>query len=472
MATFATVLFRCSVFLLLLFQLFSAAAATGGSYSRVKYLPGYSGPLPFQLETGYVGVGDSDQFQIFHYFIKSEANPKTDPLIIWLTGGPGCSALSGLAFEIGPISFGEESNEGSIPRLILNPYSWTKKCSIIFVDLPAGTGFSYDTTSSTFKPGDFNQIHHYLQFLRKWFVDHPEFTTNPFYIGGDSYSGMIVPVVAQKIVEGNTHDFSFINFQGYILGNPYTIRDSGDNFAIPFAHRMTLISDELFESLKTSCKGKYVNIDPSNAECLRHYETYKKCISKVEPANILDPKCQFQSPKQQQDVYDRRSLNSISKSLLDQSTPLSFRSCPEFKYKLSNDWANADQVRKALHIREGSIGEWIRCKNGKEMYTFELDTVFPYHVNLSSKGYRSLIYSGDHDMLVPHLDTQAWIKALNYSIVDDWRPWFILDQVAGYTRYYANKMTFATIKGGGHTAEYTKRECSIMFSRWISGQSL
>lgn len=30
------------------------------------------------------------------------------------------------------------------------------------------------------------------------------------------------------------------------------------------------------QSLKTSCKGKYVNIDPSNVECLRHYETYKK----------------------------------------------------------------------------------------------------------------------------------------------------------------------------------------------------
>ena len=34
-------------------------------------------------------------------------------------------------------------------------------------------------------------------------------------------------------------------------------------------------------------------------------------------------------------------------------------------------------------------------------------------------------------MVVSHLDTQAWIKSLNYSIVEDWRPWFIADQVAG-----------------------------------------
>ncbi|MCI70647.1 serine carboxypeptidase-like 11-like, partial [Trifolium medium] len=30
--------------------------------------------------------------------------------------------------------------------------------------------------------------------------------------------------------------------------------------------------------------------------------------------------------------------------------------------------------------------------------------------------------SGDHDLVVPFMSTQAWVRALNYSIVDDWRP--------------------------------------------------
>lgn len=35
-------------------------------------------------------------------------------------------------------------------------------------------------------------------------------------------------------------------------------------------------------------------------------------------------------------------------------------------------------------------------------------------------------------MMVPILDTEAWIKSLNYSIVDEWRPWFDdEDQVLG-----------------------------------------
>ncbi|KAK6792666.1 hypothetical protein RDI58_011747 [Solanum bulbocastanum] len=54
-----------------------------------------------------------------------------------------------------------------------------------------------------------------------------------------------------------------------------------------------------------------------------------------------------------------------------------------------------------------------------------------YHVNHSSKGYRSLIYSGDHDMVVPFQSTEAWIKSLNYSIVDNWRQWIVNGQVAG-----------------------------------------
>jgi serine carboxypeptidase-like 19/serine carboxypeptidase-like clade 1 len=80
---------------------------------------------------------------------------------------------------------------------------------------------------------------------------------------------------------------------------------------------------------------------------------------------------------------------------------------------------------------QGSIGEWNRC-NYDIPFKQEILDSFPYHANLSRKGFRSLIYSGDHDMKVPFLATQAWIKSLNYSIVDDWRQWYYNDQVAGY----------------------------------------
>ncbi|XP_061370042.1 putative serine carboxypeptidase-like 52 isoform X2 [Gastrolobium bilobum] len=152
--------------------------------------------------------------------------------------------------------------------------------------------------------------------------------------------------------------------------------------------------------------------------------------------------------------------------------PLPFVLETGYAYFLCGYWANDDNVRNALHIRKGSTGKWHRCTydipNKKEIFSS-----YEYHVNLSRKGYRSLIYSGDHDMTIPFLATQAWVRSLNYSIVDDWRQWYTNGQVAGYTRTYSNRMTFATVKGGGHTApEYKPEECFAMYSRWISNSAL
>ncbi|ESQ33621.1 hypothetical protein EUTSA_v10007570mg [Eutrema salsugineum] len=456
--------------LLLLLQLLLLLTQHGvNPASVISHLPGFEGPLPFHLETGYIGVGEEEKVQLFYYFIKSENNPEEDPLLIWLTGGPACTALSALAFEIGPLTFKTEGYNGSLPSLISTSYSWTKVANIIFLDQPVGTGFSYSTTRLTYKPSDTGEAKQTYQFLQKWLVEYPEFVSNPLYVGGDSYAGIVVPAIVQQISKGNEHSYKPMNLKGYILGNPSTDLDQDHNSKIPYAHGMGLISDELFELLKRSCQGNYVKVDPTNTQCLKLMEDYNKCVSRINEGFILIPLCDLASPNPfSMENVGRRNLGSLVRSDLSLPTP----DCYMYRYVLATHWANDEDVRKALHVVKGSIREWVRC-DWDMAYEKDIKSSVPYHLNNSMKGfYRSLVYSGDHDMMVPFLGTQAWIKSLNYSIIDEWRPWFVNNQVIGYTRTYANNMTFATIKGGGHTAEYKPEESFMLFRRWIRGQPL
>ena len=46
-----------------------------------------------------------------------------------------------------------------------------------------------------------------------------------------------------------------------------------------------------------------------------------------------------------------------------------------------------------------------------------------------------LIYSGDHDMCVPHTGSEAWTASLKLPAAEPWRPWLFDDsQVAGYVK--------------------------------------
>lgn len=91
--------------------------------------------------SGYTGYLNSGSKHFYFAYFESRSNPKTDPLVLWLNGGPGCSSMTGLFFELGPClvnADGESARE--------NPYSWINAASVFFLDQPIGVGFSYVST--------------------------------------------------------------------------------------------------------------------------------------------------------------------------------------------------------------------------------------------------------------------------------------------------------------------------------------
>ncbi|KAF8034218.1 hypothetical protein BT93_C0489 [Corymbia citriodora subsp. variegata] len=445
---------------------------SGLSQMAVESLPGLPGGLPFYLETGYIGVGELDDIQLFYYFVESERSPKDDPLVLWLTGGPGCSALSGLLYEIGPFTFDYENSTRSKPTLKLNDYSWTKVANIIFLDQPVGTGFSYANWWEDYNINDSTSAAESYEFLRKWLKVHPQFQSNPLYIAGDSHSGIAVPMVILEVDKGNKAGVEpRANLEGYILGNPLTNKTSDYNSRVPFAHLKGLISNGLYESAKTDCNGEYINVNESNADCVDDINAVDLCVENIYTGNILEPRCVDQTPKSTVgNAWDPTLINQDRPLLLWPTLRARRVWCRAYNYLYSYIWTSDKAVQDALHIREGTIEKWVRC-NKTLSYTSTVTDVIDVHKELIKRGLRALIYSGDHDMVIPYVGTQAWIDTLNLTISEDWHAWFVDGQVAGYATLYSSfpsLLTFVTVKGAGHTApEYKPEQCFALISRWF-----
>ena len=64
---------------------------------EVKSLPGWSGPLPSKIYSGFLDAtphGEKPNSLHMHYiFVESERSPSEDPVLVWSNGGPGAASV-------------------------------------------------------------------------------------------------------------------------------------------------------------------------------------------------------------------------------------------------------------------------------------------------------------------------------------------------------------------------------------------
>eukprot|EP00954_Amorphochlora_amoebiformis_P018458 1326262-Amorphochlora_amoeboformis.AAC.3 len=158
-----------------------------------------------------MNISGTRDLHYFFWHFESRDNPLTDPVILWMTGGPGCSSSLAQFHENGPCKVNKDHKTTRV-----NPYSWNSNASMIFIDQPAGVGFSYGDAGETDQSEQRVAEDMYF-FLREFFNTHPHLSGLPLYIFGESYGGHYAPATAYHL-----STMGDMNLAGVSVGNGLT----------------------------------------------------------------------------------------------------------------------------------------------------------------------------------------------------------------------------------------------------------
>ncbi|KAG7023032.1 Serine carboxypeptidase-like 45, partial [Cucurbita argyrosperma subsp. argyrosperma] len=416
---------------------------------KIISLPGQP-PVGFHQFSGYIHVDDQNHRALFYYFVEAETDPSSKPLVLWLNGGPGCSSLGVGAFsENGPFR-----PNGEV--LVKNEYSWNRVANMLYLETPAGVGFSYAHDSASHGAMDDEATaKDNLIFLQRWFNKFPHYKHRAIFLTGESYAGHYIPQLARLMTELDRKEKIF-NLKGIALGNPVLEYATDLNSRAEFFWSHGLISDSTYTLFTAACNySRYVS------------EYYRGSISGV----CLRVMTQVNTETSKfVDKYDV-TLDVCIPSVLSQSKYLSPQHVRERIDVCIEDetvkYLNREDVKKALHARLVGVHNWAVCSEALdyELLNLEIPTISIVG-SLVKAGIRVLIYSGDQDSVIPLMGSRRLVDrlatelGLNTSV--PYGAWFQGKQVAGWTQVYGGILSFATIRGASHEAPFSQPQRSLL----------
>jgi carboxypeptidase C (cathepsin A) len=433
-----------------------------------------------KMYSGYLGTLNEKR-KLHYVFVLSQNKPETDPVVLWLNGGPGCSSLLGLLQEHGPVIIPDYTT-----NMELNEFSWNKNANVIYLESPAGVGFSYNDDPNDIHWDDEKSGQDNRAAIIDFFSKFPEFKSNEFYISGESYAGVYVPYLAKLIIQSRDK----INLKGILVGNGLTdLSVDIENALVDFAFEHALYSFETRQKYLDDCKND-LYLRRSNKVSKACNEARKEIQDSLQGINIYDiyRPCPPQNSNKLL-TNQKATLNTLDK-ISRYNRMAIFTDYSDFGYSFNYDseeevpiwpegcredsfpksFLNLHSTKHSLNVRDSLNFEMCNHDINKN-YTFG-ESLDIYQKILIPSGLKIWFYSGDTDAAVPFNGSINWIAKLGLTVTETYRAWKVNNQVAGFVQGYG-EFKFITVKGTGHMAPQWKREeVFILFNSFLKNENL
>lgn len=433
---------------------------------EVTQLPGMKFKPNYRQWSGYVQARPG---KFLHYwFVTSQRDPVKDPLVLWLNGGPGCSSLDGFLSENGPFHVDDDG-----ATLYENTFSWNKIANILYLESPAGVGYSY-SDDQKYATDDDQVADDNYKALQSFFGKFPNFTQNEFFIFGESYGGVYAPTLSLRVATGN----ATMNFKGFAVGNGLSSFALNDQSLIYFGYYHGLFGETLWRDLNINCcnQGSCDFYNSSSETCktlvmvafsivyrsgLNEYALYLNCEGQRNSLRGYERAMSHLFRNYREHLPLHKFLDPVSLG----EVPPCINSTAQM------NWLNRGDVRKALHIPD-ILPPWDICSDDVGgQYTILYSTVKDVYLKLLSLGLRALVYNGDTDMACNFLGDQWFVEDLGIQATTKYQTWIHDNQVAGFYQQYGN-ITFLTVKGAGHMVpQWAPGPAFHMFQSFITNGS-
>ncbi|WAR55759.1 hypothetical protein PtB15_6B502 [Puccinia triticina] len=374
-------------------------ALPGQPKSTISSIIQYAGHLPSHPPSTITPPPDS---HLWFWLIRSRHIAHREKFVIWFNGGPGCSSAEGALMEIGPLTPNPMAQPGEPIELVESTIGWSEYANLLFVDQPAGTGYSFVNVGDDVRELA-QAAEQVVVFLKNFYKVFPEFSKIDTYLAGESFAGQYIPYFAQAILDTAALSTPLL---GLLMGNPWINPKVQYLSYLDFAYE----------------RGIIVKGTSSAIEAEKSFRKCEKALKKPTESNriLVDP-CEdgLQS-----------ILNAGAKVINGtKMTPVAYN-ITEMSAEEAIEWPKRNQNLKAYLFQNSTVaalhatakmGKWTLCNDtiGKEMWVPQSapsSTLIPTLV----KKLKVVIYVGDQDYMCNSLGLNRSISEMEWNGQKGW----------------------------------------------------